>query len=296
MDSSVVVVAAAAALLSLLSTVVQLSHGYRHVIFMHGLLAGREEIKYFEKSVAECHPGTNITFIDKFKYLKSFDPLWRQVGEIRPEMMKVMSENPDGVHLVCFSQGGLICRGVLETLPSHNVVNFISLSAPQGGQYGTTAYLAPLLPKYLTKDYYKLFYTKLGQRWSIANYWNDPHRQKLFFHWSNFLAVVNNQSTTNTSFSPAFRKSFLRLKNLVLVGGPDDGVITPWQSSQFAVFDDEEKVVEMKHQLLYREDYIGLQTLDRRSSLHLCTVPGVHHTHWHRNLTAFEKCIKQWLD
>lgn len=52
MDSSVVIVAAAA-LLSLLSTVVQLSTGYRHVIFMHGLLAGREEIKYFEKFVAE---------------------------------------------------------------------------------------------------------------------------------------------------------------------------------------------------------------------------------------------------
>lgn len=49
MDSSVVVVA----VLSLLSTVVQLSNGYRHVIFMHGLLAGREEIKYFEKFVTE---------------------------------------------------------------------------------------------------------------------------------------------------------------------------------------------------------------------------------------------------
>ena len=28
----------------------------------------------------------------------------------------------------------------------------------------------------------------------------------------------------------AYKENFLRLKKLVLVGGPDDGVITPWQS------------------------------------------------------------------
>ena len=30
-----------------------------------------------------------------------------------------------------------------------------------------------------------------------------------------------------------FKNNFLRLKKLVLVGGPDDGVITPWQSRYF---------------------------------------------------------------
>ena len=27
-----------------------------------------------------------------------------------------------------------------------------------------------------------------------------------------------------------WKKNFLKIKKLVLVGGPDDGVITPWQS------------------------------------------------------------------
>ena len=30
--------------------------------------------------------------------------------------------------------------------------------------------------------------------------------------------------------SKRFRRNLLRLKRLVLIGGPDDGVITPWQS------------------------------------------------------------------
>ena len=40
--------------------------------------------------------------------------------------------------------------------------------------------------------------------------------------------------TVNQSFhysdSERFKENFLRIKNLVLIGGPDDGVITPWQS------------------------------------------------------------------
>lgn len=29
---------------------------------------------------------------------------------------------------------------------------------------------------------------------------------------------------------PEWKKNFLKIKKLVLIGGPDDGVITPWQS------------------------------------------------------------------
>lgn len=263
---------------------------------MHGILAGKSEVKNFEKHLSEYHPGTNLSVIDKFQYLKSFAPMWQQVGEVRAEMAKIMSEHPEGVHLVCFSQGGLICRGVLETLPTHNVVNFIALSSPLGGQYGTTEYLAPILPHHWTKDYYKFFYTTEGQKFSIGNYWNDPHQEKLFYKWSNYLAVINNQSTTNNTFTPGFRQNFLRLKNLVLVGGPDDGVITPWESSQFGVFNDQEEVVVMKDQQLYKEDWFGLKTLDARSSLHFYNISGVKHIDWHRNPSVFLKCIEPWLD
>ena len=34
--------------------------------------------------------------------------------------------------------GGLVCRAILQTTPEHNVKTFISLSSPQGGQFGGT--------------------------------------------------------------------------------------------------------------------------------------------------------------
>ena len=32
--------------------------------------------------------------------------------------------------------GGLVCRAILNSVPNHNVRTFISLSSPQGGQFG----------------------------------------------------------------------------------------------------------------------------------------------------------------
>ena len=89
----------------------------------------------------------------------------------------------------------------------------------------------------------------------------------------------------NSVFNHAeWKQNFLRIKKLVLIGGPDDGVITPWQSrlissvshvllncgesvavtcllcllsySQFGFYDDNETVVEMKNQ-----DVSGLFTV-----------------------------------
>ena len=47
-----------------------------------------------------------------------------------------------------FREGGLACRAILETTPEHNVNTFISLSSPQGGQFGGKSDLSDLLPSY----------------------------------------------------------------------------------------------------------------------------------------------------
>ena len=73
----------------------------------------------------------------------------------------------------------------------------------------------------------------------------DPHHIKEYMEYSAFLSPLNNESST-VEFLPSWQANFMRLGNVVLIGGPDDGVITPWQSSQFACFNDEGKVVPMR--------------------------------------------------
>lgn len=225
----------------------------------------------------------------------SLQNLTAQVFKIAAQVQVIMADNPDGIHLLCFSQGGMICRAIVQMFPDHTVCNFIALSSPLAGQYGVTDFLAPFLP-YRERAYvWRVLYTEHGQKLSIASYWNDPHHQAEFEDPSLriLLAILNNQTDTGQSFE--FRQNFLRLKNLILIGGPDDGVITPWQSSQFGFYSDNETALPMEEQPWYVNDAFGLKTLNRRGAVHRYTISDVEHLQWHRNLTIFKCCILPWL-
>uniref|UniRef100_A0A8C6M395 palmitoyl-CoA hydrolase n=1 Tax=Nothobranchius furzeri TaxID=105023 RepID=A0A8C6M395_NOTFU len=266
--------------------------GYKPVIVVHGLFDSSEDFKNLQRFINESYPGTNVTVIDLFDRSSSLQPMWKQVEGFKAAIYPIMQNAADGVHLICYSQGGLVCRGILSTLPDHNVHSFISLSAPQAGQYGDTDYFR-IFPQFVKSNLYHFCYTGVGQLISICNYWNDPHHRDLYLNSSDYLALINSERPNPNSTE--WRRNFLKIQKLVLIGGPDDGVITPWQSSQFGFYDDNETVVEMQHQELYLRDVFGLKTLVARGDLILCTVPGVEHVLWHSNETVFHACIEKWL-
>lgn len=165
--------------------------------------------------------------------------------------MEICERHPEGVHLLGYSQGGLLARAILETHADHNVKKFISLSSPQAGQFGSkcrdyfisqsdsalkftfyfsisAAFLHLIFPDLASKTAYNLFYSYVGQHTSVGNYWNDPHQQHLYYNFSSFLPYINNELRTSNSSS--FRKNLLKLDEMILIGGPNDGVITPWES------------------------------------------------------------------
>ena len=118
--------------------------------------------------------------------------------------------------------------------------------------------------------------------------------QELYYKYSKFLPFVNNERiTTNTTL---FKEGLTKLKKMVLIGGPDDGVITPWQSSQFGYYDTNETVVDMRDRDDYKRDLIGLRTLDKQKKLITHTVPGVPHFMWHKNTTLVDEFILPYLD
>ena len=84
----------------------------------------------------QAHPGTNTTIIDILHGRHSLAPMWDQVEAFGAVVRQINAANPDGIHLLCYSQGGLICRGIIESMSDLNVSTFVSLSSPQGGQYG----------------------------------------------------------------------------------------------------------------------------------------------------------------
>ena len=75
---------------------------------------------------------------------------------------------------------------------------------------------------------FELFYSELGQHTSVGGYWNDPHHHALYLNYSLFLPYIDN--ILSSVHSTEYKSGFSKLKKLILIGGPDDGVITPWQS------------------------------------------------------------------
>ncbi|XP_063055880.1 lysosomal thioesterase PPT2-like isoform X2 [Engraulis encrasicolus] len=243
--------------------------------------------------ITKSHPGTPVYMIDLYNYIFSLAPLWKQVEGVKRAVLPVMQGALEGIHLICFSQGGLVCRGLLATLDNHNVHSLILLSSPMAGQYGDTAYLRYFFPKLLKSEVFRFCYTSVGQKVSICNYWKDPHNRDKYLNASSFLAQLNGE-TAHQNIS-RWRDNLLCIKTLVMIGGPDDGVITPWQSSLFGFYDENENIVEMKDQDWFVKDVFGLKTLYLRGALKQYIHSGVAHTKWHSNSTVYYESIDEWL-
>lgn len=81
------------------------------------------------------------------------------------------------------------------------------------------------------KTAFELFYSKVGQHTSVGNYWKDPYHQPLYLNYSQYLPYVNNEIESTKSAD--FKSALTKLNMVVLIGGPDDNVITPWQSRYY---------------------------------------------------------------
>lgn len=85
----------------------------------------------------KAHPGTIVYNTDRYSGWSSLENAWHQVDVIGNDLKEISQRHPEGIHLLGYSQGGLLARAILEVFGDLNVKNFISLSSPQAGQFGS---------------------------------------------------------------------------------------------------------------------------------------------------------------
>lgn len=279
--------------------------GYRPVALVHGLLDKADDFAQMVDWILAAHPGTEVAVPAIFCGAESLAPLDVQVPEFFSALDAFMtnaSSQGTGAILVCFSQGNLICRSLIQQAPARwNIVTYIAIAGPQLGQFGITSFLAPYLPANIsTMDAYLFFYTDVGQLVSVGNYWNDPFEQEQFRERNHFLPQLNvlPGALANASLAAWYRANFERLTQLVLIGGPQDGVITPWQASQFGFFaaNSSSTVVPMQSQEVFQLNTFGLATLSARDAVAVFTFPNVTHMEWRSTQLVFETAILPYLD
>lgn len=109
------------------------------------------------------------------------------------------------------------------------------------------------------------------------------------------MATFNNVEQLNTT---DLKAGLIKLQSLVLIGGPDDGTIKPWQSSQFGFYQDNSRstIEELHTRAIYKTDAIGLKTLDDAKKLTIYTIPEIEHVVFLTDNTVIDKYILPHLD
>jgi len=260
---------------------------------MHGLGTGVEDFDQLAPLIEREHPGTVVHVIPLFQLKESFKALQTQVETVSGYIRAVVQQEPQtysrGYNMVCFSQGGLLCRAMIEDMDDHNVHTFITMAAPHMGVYGseffTKAIHGKAWQKFSLHNVWMVAQTWVMQATlSLANMWHDPFHTSRDPH--NFLPKYNNLG--NDAAGNAKRKAnFVRLKKAVFLAGQMggshfDGGIEPSRSGVFDYYKEgsNTEFTPMKEQPIYIQDTFGLRTLDETGRLEIHNPYAVWHRDW----------------
>lgn len=182
----------------------------------------------------------------------------------------------NGYHAIGFSQGGQFLRAVAQRCNT-KMLNLISVGGQHQGVYGFPR--CPISNVFICDDIRRLLnlgaYTDAVQpRLVQAQYWHDPMNEHEYRHKSLFLSDINQE----LAFNPNYKAKLEQLKNLVLVKFNQDEMVVPRESEWFGFYKEgnAKEMYTMEESVLYVNDTLGLQTLDKSGRLHKLAVNGDH--------------------
>eukprot|EP01094_Clydonella_sp_ATCC50884_P024405 TRINITY_DN6115_c0_g1_i1.p1 TRINITY_DN6115_c0_g1~~TRINITY_DN6115_c0_g1_i1.p1 ORF type:complete len:321 (+),score=58.05 TRINITY_DN6115_c0_g1_i1:104-1066(+) len=272
---------------------------YLPVLMMHGYGGSASDFDDMLQFIAMEHPGTVAISLPLYEHYASDLVLDRQIEGVIDWLETNVASNEtfaDGYHLMCHSQGTLICRGVIERWREHRVNTFVSIAGPHLGQYGATVGAFAPFENFTTEYAWTVLYSRWAQAtWSAAGYWHDPYHEKAYYNRCKFLPSLNNM--VESDINSIQKRNFLKLNSTVLLGSSGDQVLVPWQTSMFGFFEvnNVDEVRPMQEQPVYLRDSFGLRTMHDRGSLVQHHPPGVLHSGWLHSQLLFRKFIAPYL-
>lgn len=253
---------------------------FRPVVFVHGLgdvfngpgmsmLTNSVKSEFHWIRIFSAEPGGGL-----FSMAKPFPSM---VEDFVKQIQSIPSLK-DGFNLVGYSQGGLIARAYVEKYNDPPVYNLISLHGPQsgismcpGGQLmGTVQRIAALPCEY-------------AMHWALVtphDYWRGRdfqgvHSKETYLSWNTYLQDINNEGV---KFNQTYRDNMLKLNRYVLVKALQDSVVIPNESEWHGYYEwgNFDKILKMEETEEYKEDRIGLKTLNEQGRILKLTTNGPH--------------------
>jgi len=214
-----------------------------------------------------------------------------------------ITELKDGFDAIGFSQAGQFLRAYAQRYPHaspyprvHNLVTF-------GSQHMGVCDLPGCKPTdFLCRAAHTAARAGVYSVWAQSNlvqaqYFRDHARYPTYLEVNTFLVDLNNESPDVKN--QTYVDNLNALDALVLVIFEKDKTVVPKESSWFGSWsitdpeeDDEPEMLTMKQQPLYKEDWIGLKSLDEAGKVFLESCPGEH---MQLPTECWEWIIRKWV-
>lgn len=186
----------------------------------------------------------------------------------------------NGYNIVGLSQGNMVARAVIEWChggpPVHN---YISLGGPHAGIAAIPYCTFLPLCRFLNEGIAPLIYSPIVQsNFAPSGYFKIPSELSTYYKRAYLLPRINNEIPHVQNKS--FKKRFQQLNHLVLIQFDEDLVLVPPQSAWFQYYPDNDvtlcEVLPLNESALYKEDWIGLRSLNEEGKVSFISLPSDH--------------------
>jgi len=287
--------------------------------FLNGVNGEPEDFIASTAVIDNVYPGSWWYCFTEMSAYDTWQPLNHQIQVIMESIRRIVAQNEtlfeDGYNLICHSQGGLLCRCLIEEMDDHNVRTFISLASPQEGVYGwsyllqrrwfaTHPWLTTFIAEMIMRISHSVMYSTVFQNFlNVGNIWHDPLHEDMYLAKNVFLPKYN--GVTNHSDLPRFKENFIRVQKAVFLVGKfneslgdtvsphSEGAVEPYHSGIFGYYvpGTNDTYQTMEERRLYQEDLFGLRTLDEEGRLYTKAVWNISHDQWVMDSPTFETYV-----
>lgn len=174
----------------------------------------------------------------------------------------------NGFNALGNSQGGLLMRSYLEKVNDPPVRRFVSVCGTQNGIATCPKSMSWICPVW------KHFLNPYDSPLVFSDYWKDPSSEKDYVEKSPFLADLNNEKPAKND---QYKQNMANLEAYVTVEATADTMVYPHESENHGFYKWGTQVVEkLRDTQAYKEDWLGLKTLDDGKRLKHLTFEGEH--------------------
>ncbi len=177
--------------------------------------------------------------------------------------------------VVGLSQGALLARAVIQRCDMKGrVKRFVSVGGPHAGvakfPHCQSGIICDLVNGFIDTVVYTY---PIQHIVGPAGYFKNPANIQTYLQKSYFLADLDNEEAQKKI---EYKNRIINLEKVVLIKFSADTMIIPGETAWFSFYDSKYNLVNYKNTDLYKEDWIGIRTLDEQGKINYAALPGNH--------------------